>query len=86
MSDSMSLKKGIASPTMNEIVQPPKTMAIQVAHPSTVCSCRCREPSRKIWKKMAREVTREYRILWRARCERVGGRHVSHLGGDENHT
>lgn len=36
--DSMSLKKGIASPTMNEMTQPPKTMAIQVPQPTTVCS------------------------------------------------
>lgn len=38
MSDSMSLKKGMASPTIKEMTQPPKTMRIQVPQPMRVCS------------------------------------------------
>jgi len=37
MRESRSEKKGTASPMMNEMAQPTKTMANQTSHPLTVC-------------------------------------------------
>lgn len=41
------------------MIHPPRTMTNQVAHPLAVWLLRWIEPSLKIWKKMAREVTIE---------------------------
>lgn len=40
MRDNKSEKNGTASPMMNEMTHPPKTMAIQDNQPMTVCELR----------------------------------------------